>query len=99
MRQAPLEAMMIFFKKNRGTHTIIETCAGVDEQDIVVRSRKVNNPKTKVSESLFDGLDPDTTLGVNKLVELDGQLPHTLQGSCPHMFEDIELRTFNVHLY
>ena len=99
IRQSSREAKMIFLKKNRSTYTKTETCGWLDEQDIVVSSRKVNNPKTEVRESLFDGLDPDTTLWINKLMELDGELPNTFQEPCRHLFEDIELRTFDVHLY
>jgi hypothetical protein len=71
----------------------------VDDQDVIVSAGKVNNPKAEVAESLFDGLDAATTLRTNELVELDGELPNTFQESCRHVFEDIELRTFDVHLY
>src|ERR1700687_6038107 len=99
IRQPSSEAKMIFLEKNRGSYTRIETCGRVDEQHIIVSSRKVNNPKTEVRESLFDALDPDTTLWIDELVELDGELPNTLHQSCRHMFEDIQLRTFDVHFY
>jgi hypothetical protein len=74
-------------------------CVWVNEQDIVVSSGEINNPKTEVIKSLFDGLDSAVTLGIHELVELDGELPHSLQGSCRHTLENIEFGAFDIHLY
>src|SRR5882724_12435492 len=65
IRQPSPDLKMIFIAENRSPQMRTRSCVWVNEQDIVVSPGEVNNPKTEIIRSLFDGLDADVTIGIH----------------------------------